>query len=151
MTAEKLLKVWDLKLHPKGLSDLEEPTSVRGFPKRVLALEFIGLSFPTLRLLPDFRPAHESSRKAATLVPSLFPRFFSTYLEWHAEHFKMSLTSESKGVLGREHFWLANICIYHFLVLDFSRENDALCCRFSLPKCPVLIKFIHSFTSHSQQ
>ena len=76
MTAEKLLRNSDLKLHLNRLSDLGEPISVKGFPKRVLALESIGLSFPALLLLPAFRPAQKSSRKAAIMVNSSFPRFF---------------------------------------------------------------------------
>lgn len=75
MTVEKLLRNSDLKLHLKGLSDPGEPISVRSLPKKVLALESIGLSFPALLLLLAFRSAQESSRKAAILVNSLVHRF----------------------------------------------------------------------------
>lgn len=48
MTAEKLLRNSDLKLHIKGLPDLGEPISVRRLPKKVLTVESTGFSFPAL-------------------------------------------------------------------------------------------------------
>lgn len=81
MTAEKSLWKSDLKLHIKGLPDLGEPISVRHLPKKVLAVESTGFSFPALLWLLAFRPAQESSRKATIMADSSFPWIVSTSLE----------------------------------------------------------------------
>lgn len=38
----------------------------------------------------------------------------------------MSLTSESKAALGREHFGLSNVCIYLFFAFGFFKGKQCI-------------------------
>lgn len=90
---------------------------------RVLDLESIGL--PALLLLLVSKLNQESPTKASLLVTVLFPIFFfPTYLQWLAEHFKTSLTNESKTALGRRCFGPSNVCIFISLSLDFFKRKQ---------------------------